>query len=68
MWGSKKKVLTIADTEDYVLVTATDVDKYYIVNKVTHNLEHEEPKLPTALYQLESMQKALSKFRDEKAE
>jgi hypothetical protein len=66
----KKRVepVMIADTDDYVLVSLAKENMYYIINKITKHIETEEPKLPTALYQIDAMQNALTKYRDEEAE
>lgn len=56
---------TLRETEDYILITIEDSDGYYIFNKVTQNLEDQEQKLPTALYQIDAIQAALDKYREE---
>ncbi len=68
MWGSKPKAVVVADTDDYVLVSMCEKNMYFIINQQTLHVEHEEPKLPTALYQIDSMQNALDKYRKEEAE
>lgn len=54
----------LRETEDYVLVSIEDEDCYYIFNKITHNLEDQEMKLPTSLFQIDALQSALDKYRE----
>jgi hypothetical protein len=69
MWFKSNKdqpasTTTLRETEDYILVMIDDSDGYYIFNRVTQNLEDQEQKLPTALFQIDALQSALTKYRE----
>ena len=55
----------VSKTEDYALISVPEAHKYIIVNQVTGHVEHEGEQLPTCIYQLDSLQSALSKLREE---
>jgi hypothetical protein len=67
-WFSLKRapeMVKMEETEDYVCVSIPEAHMYYIVNKVTTHGEYEGEQLPTTLYQMQSLQGALSKLKEE---
>lgn len=67
-WFKSDKVpemYALEKTEDYACVSVPEVHKYIIVNQKTQHVEAEIEQLPTALYQMESLQGALTKLKEE---
>lgn len=57
-------LIEMKKTSDYALISVPQAHKYIIVNQYTSHVEVEEDKLPTAIYQLHSLQDSLDQLRE----